>query len=216
MLCNTPCARPEVKYWRQACAPLVMSMAAGFAGSALLLTITHATSADAQASRPVAATADDIRPELRELLPQNTLIGKSRLTYWGFQVYDARLWAMPGFKADSLAGQPFALELAYLRDFDNVDVAERSITEMRRSAAIDEVQAKAWTAEMLRVLPSVKKGDRVMGVNKPGTGAMFLVNGKPSGEIRDAEFARLFFGIWLSPATSEPQLRAALLGNGRG
>jgi hypothetical protein len=32
------------------------------------------------------------------------------------------------------------------------------------------------------------------------------------GEVRDATFARLFFGIWLSPRTSEPQLRAALLG----
>ena len=37
------------------------------------------------------------------------------------------------------------------------------------------------------------------------------MNGKPTGEIRDAEFARLFFGIWLSPKTSEPELRAALL-----
>ena len=31
-------------------------------------------------------------------------------------------------------------------------------------------------------------------------------------EKRDAEFARRFFGIWLAPETSEPRLRAALLG----
>jgi hypothetical protein len=50
-----------------------------------------------------------------------------------------------------------------------------------------------------------------MGVHLPGNGAQLLVNGKASGEIRDTEFARLFFGIWLSPKTSEPKVRAALL-----
>jgi hypothetical protein len=157
------------------------------------------------------ASAEDTRPELATLLPQSRLIGKGRLTYWGFQVYDARLWALPTFKTDNLAVQPFALELAYLRAFDNQDVAERSITEMRRSSPISDAQAKIWIDEMVRSLPDVKKGDRVMGIHRPGVGAQFLMNGKPSGEIRDAEFARLFFGIWLSPKTSEPKLRAALL-----
>jgi hypothetical protein len=158
-----------------------------------------------------ASSAEDLRPELGPLLPQSRLIGKGRLTLWGFQVYDARLWVLPGFKPDALAVQPFALELSYLRGFDNRDVAERSIAEMRRSASISEAQAKVWIDEMMRTLPDVKKGDRLMGIHRPGVGAQFLMNGKPTGEIRDAEFARLFFGIWLSPKTSEPELRAALL-----
>ena len=180
--------------------------------AALLLTLPAARAEAQEASSEIAMTAEDLRPELKELLPQSRLMGKSRLTVWGFEVYDARLWAQPGFKADSLPSQSFALELAYLRDFANGDVAERSIKEMRRSASISEAQAKAWVAEMLRVIPNVKKGDRVMGIHRPGAGALFMVNGKPSGEIRDAEFARLFFGIWLSPKTSEPKLRSALLG----
>ena len=157
------------------------------------------------------ANSEDTRPELASALPQSRLVGKGRLTFWGFQVYDARLWALPGFKPEGLSTQPFALELAYLRGFDNKDVAERSITEMRRSATITDAQAKIWIDEMMRVLPDVKSGDRVMGIHRPGVGAQFLMNGKPTGEIRDAEFARLFFGIWLSPKTSEPKLRAALL-----
>lgn len=44
---------------------------------------------------------------------------------------------------------------------------------------------------------------------------MFLVNGKAVGEVADAEFAQRFFGIWLAPTTSEPQLREALLANTR-
>ena len=164
---------------------------------------------------PAAVSADDARPELQDVLPQNRMVGKSRLRVWGFQVYDARLWVAPGFKAGDLAASSFALELDYLRAFDAIDVAERSILEMRRSATITDAQAKAWTAQMLRVIPDVKKRDRIMGVNKPGVGALYLVNGKPSGEIRDPEFARLFFGIWLSPRTSEPELRSALLAGAR-
>lgn len=155
--------------------------------------------------------ADDQRPEIRELIPQYRLVGKGRLTFWGLQVYDARLWALPGFSADNLASQTFALELAYLRGFENKAVAERSITEMRRTAVIGEEQAKAWITEMIRVVPNTRAGDRVTGVNRPGAGALFLLNGKLTGEIRDPEFARLFFGIWLSPKTSEPKLRSALL-----
>lgn len=181
--------------------------------SALMVGQTHAQPAETRTesiTTPVVSTQDN-RPELANVLPQSRLVGKGRLTFWGFQVYDARLWALPGFKPDSLTTQPFALELAYLRAFDNQDVAERSITEMRRSTPISDAQAKAWIDEMMRVLPDVKAGDRVMGIHRPGVGAQFLMNGKPSGEIRDAEFARLFFGIWLSPKTSEPKLRLALL-----
>lgn len=164
------------------------------------------------AGTALAQTAgSDQRAELQTILPQAQLVGKGRLTFFGFQVYDARLWANPGFGASSFTVQPLALELAYLRDFDSRAVAERSISEMRRSAPVSEALAEKWMAAMARVLPDVKKGDRVMGVHRPGVGAAFWMNGQPTGEIRDAEFAKLFFGIWLAPTTSEPGLRSALL-----
>ena len=66
---------------------------------------------------------------------------------------------------------------------------------------------------MKQLFPDVQAGDRITGVHRPGVGARFHVNGRLAGEVRDADFARLFFAIWLSPRTSEPQLRAALLGS---
>jgi len=146
-----------------------------------------------------------------ELFPQYRLVGKSRLTFWGVQVYDANLWATPTLKANNLSTQSFALELIYLRDFESKKIAEKSISEMRRSATITDAQAKAWTLELMRVIPDIKKGDRVLGENRPDVGTVFRVNGQLSGEIRDVEFARLFFGIWLSPQTSEPAMRSALM-----
>ena len=161
---------------------------------------------------PAQTAAPDTRPEVSAALPQAQLIGKGRLKVFGFQVYDARLWAAPGFGGTSYATQPLGLELSYLRDFKSLDIAERSLKEMRRSAPISDAQEAKWLADLQRVVPDVKKGDRILGIHKPGTGADFWVNGQPVGEIQDAEFARLFFGIWLSPKTSEPQMRTLLLG----
>ena len=59
-------------------------------------------------------------------------MGQTRLSVFGFQIYDARLWGAPGFGGNSYSSQPLALELTYLRDFKALDIAERSIKEMRR------------------------------------------------------------------------------------
>ena len=170
---------------------------------------------EASSTAGVAQPAD-ARPELSDTLPQARRIGTGRLTVWGFQVYDARLWAHPGFSAANFDRAPLALEVSYLRAFKAEEVAERSIKEMRRTKPVSDAQASRWIADLLRVIPDVRKGDRVMGVHKPGVGAAFWVNGKNTGEVQDAEFARLFFGIWLSPNTSEPKLREALLAGAAG
>ena len=173
------------------------------------------TANDAPAAT-ASAQRSEARPELASALPQAQRIGTGRLTVWGFQVYDARLWAQPGFRAANFDRAPLALELSYLRAFKAEEVAERSIKEMRRSQPVSDAQASRWIADLLRVIPDVRTGDRVMGVHQPGVGAAFWVNGKNTGEIQDAEFARLFFGIWLSPNTSEPKLRDALLAGAAG
>jgi hypothetical protein len=158
----------------------------------------------------------DSRPELKDSLPQARRIGMGRLTVWGLQVYDARLWAQPSFRAATYEREPLALEVSYLRAFKSEELAERSIKEMRRSQTLSQTQAARWTADLMRVIPDVRKGDRVVGVHQPGVGAAFWVNGKNTGDVQDAEFARLFFGIWLSPNTSEPKLREALLAGAAG
>ncbi len=139
------------------------------------------------------------------------LSGRQRLRFLGFDVYQASLWVTPGFRTDDWAQHGFALELAYLRDFKGSAIARRSLDEMRKQATVDDTHAARWQAALTRLLPDVRSGDRITGVNLPGVGARFVVNGQVVGEIADAEFARLFFGIWLSPATSEPALRQALL-----
>lgn len=159
-----------------------------------------------------ANTAPPLLAEVAQALPGATVSGQQRFRVWGFDVYDARLWTAPGFAADRYEASTLALELGYLRDFKGEAIAERSLKEMRRVGSVNDTQAQRWLAEMQRVFPDVKRGERLLGVHRPGEGAFFWFNGRLVGEIRDAEFSRLFFGIWLSPRTSEPALRQALLG----
>lgn len=151
-------------------------------------------------------------PWLAEWLPGATLVGEGRLTFWGLKVYDARLWATSGFDAERYEQLPFALSLTYLRALKGPLIAERSIKEMRPLPGFDAQREAAWAARMTELFPDVGDGDTLVGLYMPGTGARFLLNGRLRGGVDDPLFARLFFGIWLSPQTSEPALRKALLG----
>ncbi len=155
-------------------------------------------------------------PEVLRELPAARLFGSGRLRRFLFHVYDARLWTGPGFEVARFSMEPLALELEYGRTLYGPLIAERSIEEMRRGGDISLAQQGVWLAAMQRAFPDVNEGDRMTGVQLPGVATRFFVNGRLTGEVRDAEFTRLFFGIWLAPHTSEPRLRAALLAGASG
>ena len=159
----------------------------------------------------IKTNAQPLPQELRPTVPAATLSGQAKMTVWGFDVYQATLWVAPGFAQSRYEQSRFALELSYLRDFKGADIARRSIAEMRRQAPLTAAQEADWESQMRALFPDVKAGDRITGVHQPGTGAVFWSNGRVLGEVRDPAFAKQFFGIWLSPQTSEPQLRRALL-----
>lgn len=155
-------------------------------------------------------------PELRAEWPDLPLTrpqGRARMRFLGMTVYDIALWAPVAVPPDATERQPLALEIVYRMGLSGERIAERSLAEMRRAGTpIDDGAAARWLAEMRRLFPDVNDGDRITGVQQPGQAARFHVNGRFAGELRDARFAALFFGIWLAPWTSEPQLRRQLLG----
>lgn len=159
------------------------------------------------------AIADTQVPsELKTALPQARLQGTGVLRFFGLRVYEARLWTVPGFEADDYARQPFALELTYDRRLEGQAIAERSVAEMRRVGSFDDAQARRWLALMTRAFPDVAASDRLLGLHDGRGEVRFFHNGRLTAETTDAEYARLFFGIWLARQTSAPALRAALLG----
>ena len=151
--------------------------------------------------------------EVAAALPGARLQGTGQLRYLGMRVYDARLWAgTPAATADWV-DQPLALEIQYALGLSGHSIADRSLKEMRRQGQLDPATAARWLEALRALLPDVRTGDRLTAVQQPGAGLRLYANGVLRGELREAALAARFVGIWLSPQTSEPRLRAALLGS---
>jgi hypothetical protein len=161
------------------------------------------------------ARADTPPPEVAGGLPDPRLVGQGRLTFLLLHVYDIRLWTTADFAPERWAEAPLALEITYARTLYGDAIAERSLEEMQRQGELPAGRGEAWLAEMKRLFPDVRAGDRLTGVHSPGQGARFYLNGQLRGAVRDPDFTRRFFGIWLSAQTSEPGLRERLFGRGQ-
>lgn len=189
MSCNSPCANPE----RRRCLGLLALAAWPTAPRA-------------------AAPAMPSAPEVIEHLPQARLQGSGTYRWWGLAIYDVTLWVQQPLVPEGYAQAPFALVLRYARDLVGQQIAERSLTEMRRIGPVSDAQAGRWLAAMRAAFPDVAAGDRLVGLHHPTQPTRFLHNGRPTASVADPAFAALFFGIWLSPRSTEPALQRALYG----
>ena len=169
--------------------------------------------ARASAPSPAAGTSPAPPRELAAEWPAARVQGRAQMRFLGLHVYDIRLWTTDApLGPEDWTRRPLALEIEYARELPGRRIAERSLEEMRRAGPIAAEAAERWLQAMLQFFPDVRAGDRITGLQRPDGVVRFFVNGQLRGEKRDADFARRFFGIWLAPVTSEPRLRAALLG----
>jgi hypothetical protein len=150
-------------------------------------------------------------PHVRKYVEPARLAGQGKLTWFGFHVYDAQLYAAPGFEARNWATQPFVLELTYARKLEGKAIAEASREEMQRMNFGTAADQARWLEAMRKIFPDVDKGRRIAGVNVPGKGARFYVDGAYAGSVDEPAFAQAFFAIWLDERTRAPKLRDSLL-----
>lgn len=147
-------------------------------------------------------------PELKDIVKAEAPYGTGKLTWLWMKAYDAELW-MDG---DTWSvNEPFALSLIYGMDFASLELADRSVEEMKKVATLSDSQLETIRALLQRVFPNVKAGDRITAVNVPGKSVRFFYNGQSTGKIAQDYFPEAFFAIWLSEKTSEPGLRRSLL-----
>lgn len=145
----------------------------------------------------------------QKYIPDAKEVGKARLTYMMWDVYDASLYAPKGQWRND---KPYALQLRYLRSLKGDAIAKRSVEEMRKQGFNDEMKLAAWYSQMRDIFPDVKKGTEIVGISTANKATQFYKNGSLIGEIQDADFGKKFFGIWLNEKTSEPKMRRQLLG----
>lgn len=203
---------------RQALDPasgLASGLAKGLGFGALLVALALGLPRPADAmttSSTVSALAADATPAALLPLPANGAAwqqwGSGEMRFFGFRLYRATLWVAGAGIEDA----PRALSLQYRRNISRQQLVDASLEEMSRLGG-DSIDNKAarWQDELQRVFPDVKTGERIIGIHLPGEGARFYHQGRLTGEIKDPEFARHFFAIWLDPRTRSPEVRALLL-----
>ena len=150
-----------------------------------------------------------VEPEVTALVPQAQLVGTARMKYLLWNVYDVKLYTSSGQWRD---GEPFALELNYLRNLKGSAIAKRSVEEIRKQGFTDEPTLSNWYQQLTRMMPDVNKGTRLTGVVDTNNHTLFYRDGVEIAYLDDPLFSKWFFNIWLSDATSEPKLRRQLLG----
>lgn len=135
-------------------------------------------------------------------------VGQGELKYAIWHVYTASLYAPRGVWKP---GQPMALRIQYHLSLDGKKIADRALHEIKLQSKTHAAQWPLWHAQLKKVMPSVKSGTVLSAVFIPGQGTTFYKGNQVLGHIVGDDFGAAFFDIWLSPQTSEPTLRAALL-----
>jgi hypothetical protein len=158
--------------------------------------------------------AGSIPSSITEALTRPRLAGEGRLRWYGFHVYDARLFVpAEGIDPARYSGSAFALELRYARQLQGEDIAQASAKEMTRMGFGTESLRAAWLQTMRALFPDVVAGDRLTGIHQADRRVLFYRNDTRIGRIEDRQFGEAFFGIWLDPRTVVPDLRRELLRN---
>ncbi len=132
-------------------------------------------------------------------------LGYGRMTYWGFTLYDAKLYASKELKGG------IALDIQYLRKFEAKALVKQTLDELK-NLGVSDTQRAEWADPLAKAFKTVQVGDSITAIKKPEGSTQFFYNGQFVSEISGESFSQAFFGIWLHPKTSAPQLRKVLLG----
>lgn len=104
------------------------------------------------------------------------------------------------------------IELTFLRGVDGADVA-KAIADGFANNAGDALPAiKERIAKFEKLIPDVKKGDKLAFTYRPGKGVEVEAGGKAAGSVEGKDFGDALLRVWLGPKPSDKALKDGLLG----
>ena len=133
------------------------------------------------------------------------------MTYLGFKVFDAELYA-PGRQYQRLCSLCPEADLS--AQLQRQAIAESSVKEIRRQGGVSAKLSRLGKADAA-IFPNVARGpvDHRCPDRRPAAPSS-ISGSRKLGTIADRAFTRKFFAIWLGNNTRNPQLRARLVGTG--
>jgi hypothetical protein len=144
--------------------------------------------------------------------PSFQSVGSGELTWLGFKVYQATLYAPLGQYGST---RPHAIEIVYNMAISREQLAKTSLKEIEKLRGAPLANREGVLDQFEQVFCDVSDGDSIIGLHLPGEGARFYTGSEYLGRIDDPQLAAAFFAIWLSPASTKPELRSGLLGESK-
>jgi hypothetical protein len=143
------------------------------------------------------------------------LRGTGRLVWMRLvTVYDAALYLPAGVPVkDVLQDVPKQLELSYHISIKGPKFGESAEPYLEKNVPSQELAKLRQRIEQLNKLyRDVKDGDRYALIYAPGIGTTLSLNNVPLGTIEGADFAAVYFAIWLGAKPISDSMRDDLLG----
>ncbi len=112
-------------------------------------------------------------------------------------------------------GQTKHMVLKLVRDVSREEMVDAVTEGIRNNAGEDYAQMREQTRQLARLIPALDEGDTITFTYAPAQeGLSVVVNGQRRGTVEGADFARVFYMIWLGDAPPNPGLKRGLLGGG--
>jgi len=141
-----------------------------------------------------------------------TEVGKAKFTFLFWDIYKSTLFTKTG-RYDDMASADLIYKIEYLKDITAKELIKRTV-EQWQHLKVEESQYQPFVPLLKAIWPDIKSGDSLT-LYRSETASVFYFNNKKIGIIESNQFGKLFVDIWLSPNTSEPELRKTLLGQER-
>ncbi len=147
---------------------------------------------------------------------QVPLRGTHKLRYWMFDVYAAAFYVPEGKTSDkdALAAEtPRKLVLHYYRKVKASDIRKATMEALKKNPKLDRAALSERFEKLYDCYSTVKKGDEYHIIYDPAKEATQIVlNGELQCTIEGSDFARAFFGIWVSDYSLSEKMTRNLKG----
>jgi hypothetical protein len=131
------------------------------------------------------------------------------ILFW--DLYKSTLYSTSGKYPLSSKSESLIFHINYLTNISSEDLIVRTI-EQWQHLDIEEKRYSHYVTELKKIWPNITDGDS-LALLIQNNKSYFYFNDLYIGTIDDPYFGQLFIDIWLSKSTSQPTLRAELLGD---
>lgn len=133
-------------------------------------------------------------------------VGTGTMSWLFWDLYQITLYSSDGHYQNQ--EYPQALSIQYLKDIDKADLITATKEQWGHLNINWQPQ---WLEHIERLWPNIKKNDNLTLLILENGNSQFYYNQAKLGNIDDHNFSKAFIAIWLSPNTSEPELREQLI-----